>query len=153
MGAMLCPACKGDEERTHSCDFCGRRGYVPDGSGPLPSRWGLGVKVLAVVLGVFAVVYFSFLFPRDDQETKLLRDGLRNREGLAAKDIDIVKDERGGWSFGTVTAEDGTRYAIAAKWSVDRTGDKHDKWKVEWVLGRGQGGVEMIEWLKANKEK
>lgn len=151
MEAMPCPACGGDEERRLSCDFCGRRGYVPDGSEPLPLRWGLILKVAGAILVVLAVVYVSFLFPRD-RDMELLRDGLRKRELIAVKDIDIVKDERGDWSFGIVTTEGGERYPVAARWIVDRTGDKRDKFRVEWLLGTDEARVEAIEELKAKKK-
>ena len=150
MPVIPCPACGGDEVRKRSCQFCARKGYVPDGPGALLSSRKSLLKIAAVVVLALAVVYLMFLFPRDE-EMDLLRKGLREKDSVAVKDIDILKGKDGEWAFGTVTTEDGERLPIAAKWSIDRTRDERDVWQVEWIVAKTPAAAEQIERLKSNR--
>jgi len=122
-------------------------GYVPDGPVRLVSRRWLYLGIVANVLLALAVVYWSFRFP-SNPDMDLLLKGLREQEIISVKEIDLVKGKTGEWTFGTVVTDDGTRYPIAAKWTIDRTKPNLDEMRVVWIVGDSPAAVEQIEQMK-----
>jgi hypothetical protein len=92
------------------------------------------IGLLVVVVAVLIPIGLALVFKAPDHAQ--LRKGLKEKQGLDVKTIEVAADN-GGVKVGTITTEQGQSYPIAFHTGIERNALRGEEMSVtEWVLGK-----------------